>query len=86
MFGMSSFEFLVVILVAAVALGPERLPRIMRVLAKLSAEFYRLKANLQSTMRREMVNLELEEKKSGVEQAQPQPPVEEKAPPHGREV
>lgn len=53
MFGVSPFELLVVLLLGLVALGPERLPKVMRLVMRLFSELRRVSVDLQRA-----VNLE----------------------------
>lgn len=53
MFGIGSTEFLVIILVAILVLGPEHLPRIMRTVQKFMSDFRRVSTEFQRA-----VNLE----------------------------
>ncbi|MDR1242052.1 MAG: twin-arginine translocase TatA/TatE family subunit [Deltaproteobacteria bacterium] len=58
MFGISSTELLVILLVAIVAVGPEKMPRVMRAAGKMFLEFRRLKTDFQRIMNMELANLE----------------------------
>lgn len=53
MFGIGSSEFLVIIVVAVLVLGPEHLPRIMRTVTKVMSDFRRISTELQR-----IINLE----------------------------
>ena len=61
MFGIDSFEFLVILLVAVVVLGPEKLPRVMRAFTKVVSTFRRLKTEFQRTMNAELAQQEYKE-------------------------
>jgi sec-independent protein translocase protein TatB len=50
MFGVSSFELLVIILIALVVLGPERLPKAIRMVTRLLSELRRVSTDLQRTI------------------------------------
>ena len=50
MFGIGSFEFLVILLVGVVALGPEKLPKLLRLIAGLTSELRRLTVDLQRSI------------------------------------
>ena len=50
MFGIGPGELIVIILVALVALGPEKLPAAARVLGRLSGELRRLSTEFQRTL------------------------------------
>ncbi|MDR2826062.1 MAG: twin-arginine translocase TatA/TatE family subunit [Deltaproteobacteria bacterium] len=63
MFGISSLEFLVVLLVAIVVVGPEKMPRIMRTVAKMFSEFRKVKTDFQRIMNLELANMDLEKAK-----------------------
>lgn len=54
MFGISSFEFLVILLIAVVVLGPERLPKIMLKVTKIISEFRKISTDLQRTVNAEI--------------------------------
>jgi sec-independent protein translocase protein TatB len=69
MFGISSTELLVILLVAVVAVGPEKMPSIMRTLARMLAEFRRVKTDFHRLMNLELANLE--EKKALKPEAPP---------------
>jgi sec-independent protein translocase protein TatB len=58
MFGISPLEFIVVLLVAVVVVGPEKMPRIMRTLAKMFSEFRRVKTDFHRIMNLELANME----------------------------
>lgn len=62
MFGISSFELLIILLVAVVVLGPEKLPKIMRTVTKVMSEFRRVSTDLQRTMNAELTYQEQKEK------------------------
>ena len=47
MFGIGTFEFLVIILVAVLVLGPEHLPRVMRTVTKVMSDFRRINTDFQ---------------------------------------
>lgn len=53
MFGIGTTEFLVILLVAVLVLGPEHLPRIMRTFSKVMSDFRRVSTDFQRA-----VNLE----------------------------
>ncbi|MDR2891813.1 MAG: twin-arginine translocase TatA/TatE family subunit [Deltaproteobacteria bacterium] len=54
MFGISSFEFLLILLVALMVLGPDKLPKIMRTFTKVMFEFRRVKTDFQRVMNTEL--------------------------------
>ena len=81
MFGIGSSEFLVILLVAVVVLGPEHLPRIMRTFNKVMGDVRRVSTDFQRTL-----NLEANQEEYLREQAakpkvkkkkKPAPPVAE---------
>ena len=47
MFGIGTFEFLVIIVVAVLVLGPEHLPRVMRTVTKVMSDFRRVSTEFQ---------------------------------------
>ena len=50
MFGIGTTEFLVIIVVAILVLGPEHLPRIMRTFTKVMSDFRRVSTDFQRTI------------------------------------
>ena len=50
MFGIGTTEFLVIIVVAILVLGPEHLPRIMRTVSKVMSDFRRVSTEFQRTI------------------------------------
>jgi sec-independent protein translocase protein TatB len=64
-------ELLVILLVAVVVVGPEKMPSIMRTLAKMLAEFRRVKTDFHRLMNLELANLE--QKNPPKPEAQPDP-------------
>ncbi|MDR2504078.1 MAG: twin-arginine translocase TatA/TatE family subunit, partial [Deltaproteobacteria bacterium] len=50
MFGISSFELLVILLVGVIVLGPERLPKILRLASRAASELRRLTTDLQRSI------------------------------------
>jgi sec-independent protein translocase protein TatB len=76
MFGISSTELLIILLVGVVVVGPEKMPAIMRTLARMLAEFRRVKTDFHRFMNFELARLE--------EKNPPKPPLNpgaEPAPP-----
>lgn len=47
MFGIGTFEFLVIILVAVLVLGPEQLPRVVKTVTKVMSDFRRISTDFQ---------------------------------------
>jgi sec-independent protein translocase protein TatB len=83
MFGISSFEFLVILLVALLVVGPDKMPGIIRRFTRLVSEFRRMKTDFHRTVNLELANLELAEqapKKQPVAEAAPIEPVEPNKP------
>lgn len=66
MFGIGSFEFLVILLVGVIVLGPEKLPKVMRAFSKVMSEFRRVKTDLQRTMNAELAQQEYKEQQKAV--------------------
>ena len=62
MFGISSLEFLLILLVAVVALGPEKLPGIMRTVARVLSEFRKVKTDFHRAMNLELALQEQKER------------------------
>ena len=50
MFGIGTSEFLVILVVAVLVLGPEHLPRIMRTMTKVMSDFRRVSTDFQRTI------------------------------------
>ena len=50
MFGISSFEFLVILVVGLLVLGPERLPKLLRLAARAASELRRVTVDLQRSI------------------------------------
>jgi sec-independent protein translocase protein TatB len=51
-------ELLIILLVAVVVVGPEKMPSIVRTLARMLAEFRRVKTDFHRLMNLELANLE----------------------------
>ncbi len=68
MFGIGSSEFLVIILVALLVLGPSHLPKIARTLGKAMGEFRRVSNEFQRTLNLEAEREEHEERKKQASQ------------------
>lgn len=67
MFGIGSTEFLVIIVVAILVLGPEHLPRMTRTFAKVMSEFRRVSTDFQRTMNLEANKEEWREQQAAAE-------------------
>ena len=67
MFGIGSAEFLVILIVAFLVLGPSHLPKIARTLGKTMGEFRRVSTEFQRTLNLEMEKEEHEERKRQAE-------------------
>ena len=50
MFGIGTSEFLVILLVAVLVLGPEHLPRIVRTVTKVMSDFRRISTDFQRVL------------------------------------
>lgn len=50
MFGIGTTEFLVILLVGVLVLGPEHLPRIMRTVTKIMSDFRKVSTDFQRTI------------------------------------
>ena len=68
MFGIGTSEFLVIMLVAVLVLGPEHLPRIMRTFNKVMSDFRRISTDFQRT-----INLEASQEEWRKQQAEAAP-------------
>lgn len=64
MFGIGTTEFLVILLVGVMVLGPEHLPKIMRTVTKAMSDFRRVSTDFQRT-----INLEVNQEEWKREQA-----------------
>lgn len=67
MFGISSFEFLMILLIGVIVLGPEKLPRVMRTFNKVMSEFRRVRTDLHRAVNLEIANQEHQERKQQAE-------------------
>lgn len=67
MFGISSVELLVVLLIGVVVLGPERLPQVVRTVTKWMSQIRRFSTELQRTINAEAHLLEHNELKKQAE-------------------
>ncbi|MCL1985751.1 MAG: Sec-independent protein translocase protein TatB [Betaproteobacteria bacterium] len=67
MFGIGSSEFLVILIVAFLVLGPSHLPKIARTLGKAMGEFRRVSTEFQRTLNLEVEKEEHEELKRQAE-------------------
>jgi sec-independent protein translocase protein TatB len=54
MFGIGSTEFLVILVVALVLIGPQKLPEILKAVGKGINEFRRMSSDVRSTLEREI--------------------------------
>lgn len=64
MFGLGTSEILVILLVALLVLGPQKLPGIARTLGKTLGEFRRVSTEFQRTLNAEVEMVELEKNKN----------------------
>jgi sec-independent protein translocase protein TatB len=67
MFGIGSSEFLVILIVAFLVLGPSHLPKVARTLGKAMGEFRRVSTEFQRTLNLEVEKEEHEERKRQAE-------------------
>ena len=67
MFGIGSSEFLVILIVAFVVLGPSHLPKIAKTLGKAMGEFRRVSTEFQRTLNLEVEKEEHDERKRQAE-------------------
>lgn len=58
MFGIGSTELLIIIVVALIVIGPQKLPQMMRSLGKGMAEFKRMSSDVTSTLDKEIKSAE----------------------------
>lgn len=66
MFGIGSTEFLVIILVALLVLGPRNLAKVSRTVGKYMGEFRRISTDFQRTLNAEVAEEEREENREAV--------------------
>ena len=76
MFGISPSELIVIIIVALLVLGPDKLPGLARTLGRLTAEMRRLSTEFQRTLHTE---IEPEARPAAAEASDPAPQAELKA-------
>ena len=67
MFGIGSSEFLVILIVAFLVIGPSHLPKIAKTLGKAMGEFRRVSTEFQRTLNLEAEKEEHEERKRQAE-------------------
>lgn len=67
MFGISSVELIIILLIGVVVLGPERLPKVIRTATKWMSQFRRITTELQRTINAEAYLLEHNELKKEAE-------------------
>ena len=67
MFGIGSSEFLVILIVAFLVIGPSHLPKIAKTLGKAMGEFRRVSTDFQRTLNLEAEKEEHEERKRQAE-------------------
>lgn len=58
MFGIAASEYLLIIIVAVLVLGPEHLPKVLRTLAKLVSNFRRITTEVQRVIHLESLEAE----------------------------
>ena len=66
-------EILVILVVALIVLGPQRLPEVARTLGKLAAELRRAASGITDELQNASVHLEIEAKRAA-QQSPPAPP------------
>ncbi len=66
MFGIGSTEFLVILLVALLVLGPKSLSKVTRTMGKYIGEFRRVSTEFQRTLNAEVAEEERQEKRDAV--------------------
>ncbi len=69
MFGIGSFEILVILLVALLVLGPKKLPKLAHTLGRAMNEFRRVSTDFQRTLNTEIAFEEEAEKKKARREA-----------------
>ncbi len=68
MFGIGSTEFIVILLVALLVLGPKKLAKVTRTVGKYVGEFRRVSTEFQRTLNLEAAEEERQEKKEAIRQ------------------
>lgn len=68
MFGIGSTEFLVIVLVGLLVLGPKNLAKVLRTVGKYVGEFRRISTEFQRTLNVEAAEEERQEKKEAIRQ------------------
>ncbi len=68
MFGIGSTEFIVILLVALLVLGPKSLAKVTRTVGKYVGEFRRVSTEFQRTLNAEVAEEERQEKKEAIRQ------------------
>ncbi len=68
MFGIGSTEFLVIVLVALLVLGPRNLAKVSRTVGKYMGEFRRISTDFQRTLNAEVADEEREENREAIRQ------------------
>ncbi len=68
MFGIGSTEFLVILLVALLVLGPKSLAKVTKTVGKYVGEFRRVSTEFQRTLNAEVAEEERQEKKEAIRQ------------------
>jgi sec-independent protein translocase protein TatB len=64
MFGIGTTELLIILVVALIVLGPNKLPELMRSLGKGLAEFKRMSTDVKRTLDAEVEKAEMDQKKA----------------------
>ncbi|XPV75392.1 MAG: Sec-independent protein translocase protein TatB [Desulfovibrio sp.] len=67
MFGIGSTELVIILIVALVVIGPQKLPELMRSLGKGIAEFRQMGNDVKNTLDREVENAEQQKRKKEAE-------------------
>ncbi len=70
MFGIGSFEILVIFLVALLVLGPKKLPKLAHTLGRAMGDFRRVSTEFQRTLNTEIAFEEEAEKKKARKEAE----------------
>ncbi|MBF0189668.1 MAG: twin-arginine translocase TatA/TatE family subunit [Magnetococcales bacterium] len=80
MFGLSWFEFFVILVVALLVIGPDKLPEVARGLARLIRQFQRIVSDVRESVH--MEDMEAKMRESSHYTPPPAPPVLPQALPH----
>jgi sec-independent protein translocase protein TatB len=85
MLGISTYEFLVVVVVAVLVLGPEHLPRVIRTVTKVMSDFRRINMEFQRALNLEIPAPDSRQNRTPSGKPSPSSPPRENFPPEPTE-